>query len=80
MATVQKLTTTRRYGARYGPRNKAKADKIERIVRSYQKCPYCLYKNVKRVSTGVWRCGKCSRQFTSRAYTVERTIVKDETL
>ncbi|HLC74381.1 MAG TPA: 50S ribosomal protein L37ae [Candidatus Nanoarchaeia archaeon] len=78
MANVEKLTSTRRYGARYGPRNKIQADKIERVLRSYQKCPYCTYKNVKRVTNGVWLCGKCRIQFTSRAYTVDRSKIQDQ--
>ena len=77
MATVEKLTTTRRFGARYGPRNKVQVDKIERVLRSYQKCPHCAYAGVKRVSNGVWKCHKCDVQFTGRAYTVEMTVVKE---
>lgn len=65
---ADKLSTTKRFGARYGKRNKKKLDKIERIHRSRQECPYCLYRQVKRVSLGVWLCRKCGVKFAGRAY------------
>jgi large subunit ribosomal protein L37Ae len=67
---TDKLQTTKRFGARYGPRNKIKMDKIERVQRSKQKCPYCLYQKVRRVTLGVWQCHKCNAKFTSKAYMI----------
>ena len=76
---VEKLKSTKRFGARYGPRNKIKFDKIERVQRSYQKCPYCNYMKVKRLSTGIWECRKCSAKFTGKAYAVnEKPRVEEE--
>jgi large subunit ribosomal protein L37Ae len=69
-AKQDKLTSAKRFGARYGPRNKIKFDKIERVQRSRQKCPYCNYKNVRRKSVGIWQCSKCTSTFTGRAYEV----------
>lgn len=71
---VEKLKSTKRFGARYGPRNKIKFDKIEKVQRSYQKCPYCNYMKVKRLSTGIWECRKCSIKFTGKAYTVKEQL------
>ena len=71
---VEKLKSTKRFGARYGPRNKIKFDKIEKVQRSYQKCPYCNYMKVKRLSAGIWECRKCNVKFTGRAYTVHKKV------
>lgn len=68
MAKTDKLKSTKRFGARYGPRGKIKLDKIERVQRSNQKCPYCNYVKVRKVTLGVWNCKKCGATFTSRAY------------
>lgn len=78
MKKVEKLTSTKRFGARYGPRNKIKVDKIERIMQSYQKCPYCTYKKVKRLSLGVWKCEKCNAKFAGRAYAIAAQKVTEE--
>jgi len=76
---VEKLKSAKRFGARYGPRNKIKFDKIEKVQRSYQKCPYCNYMKVKRLSTGIWKCRKCNAKFTGKAYIVkERMQVAEE--
>ena len=75
---VEKLTSTKRFGARYGPRSKVKFDKIERVQRSYQKCPYCNYAAVKRITAGVWNCHKCKTTFTGKAYSVKEHIIAPE--
>ncbi len=75
---VEKLKPTKRFGARYGPRNKIKFDKIERVQRSYQKCPYCNYTAVKRLSVGIWQCYKCNSKFTGKAYTIKEELKFEE--
>ena len=75
---IEKLKSTKRFGARYGPRSKIKIDKIENIQRSYQKCPYCTYKKVKRISVGIWKCYKCKSKFTGRAYAIVGEKPKEE--
>ena len=75
---VEKLKSTKRFSARYGPRSKIKLDKIERVQRSYQKCPYCSYSKVKRLSLGVWQCYKCDTKFTGRAYDVKKFEIVEE--
>ena len=62
--------TTKRFGARYGRKPKAKFAKIEALQRSKQKCPFCKKINVKRVAAGIWQCQKCENKFTGKAYSI----------
>lgn len=65
----------RRYGTRYGRRNRDKVSLLEVEQRKKHKCPKCGYAKVKRLSVGIWQCSNCSAKFTSRAYTVSKPQV-----
>lgn len=60
----------KRFGARYGRTVKHNLAKIEKQLRTFQKCPYCYAKKAKRVANGIWECRKCGAKFTGKAYTV----------
>ena len=75
---IEKLKSTKRFGARYGPRLKVRLAKIEEIQRKKQKCPYCNYTQVRRKSLGIWNCRKCDSTFTGKAYSVKEKIFKEE--
>jgi large subunit ribosomal protein L37Ae len=77
MAT-SKLGSAKRFGARYGRRLKHKFAAVEAILRQKHKCPYCNYKQVKRISAGIWFCKKCDAKFTAKAYTVKQQTAKEE--
>ncbi|MFQ5620396.1 MAG: 50S ribosomal protein L37ae [Candidatus Nanoarchaeia archaeon] len=62
------------YGTRYGKKIRDQVGTIESEARRKHKCPYCNYVRVKRVSAGVWECGKCNKKFTGRAYTAGKKI------
>ena len=62
----------RRYGARYGRRNRDKVAMLEIEQKKKHQCPKCAYDKVRRISAGIWQCGKCNAKFTSRAYTVSK--------
>jgi ribosomal protein eL43 len=72
MATVKKVGSVKRFGARYGRTVKEKVGKIEEEQRKKHKCPYCLGVKVRRTSTGIWHCERCNATFASRAYTVAK--------
>jgi large subunit ribosomal protein L37Ae len=79
MSKVEKLKATKRFGARYGPRNKLKFENIEKVQRAHHKCPYCSYQSVRRQTLGVWHCSQCKATFVSRAFTPEKTVIKEDT-
>jgi len=68
------LGSTKRYGTRYGPRNKEKMAILEKGHRGRHKCPFCNYNKVVRLSSrGIWQCKKCNTKFSGKAYTFEQT-------
>lgn len=62
------MSSTKRFGARYGRKPKEKFAIIEKLQRSKHKCPYCSKTNVKRLAMGIWQCEKCLSKFTGKAY------------
>ena len=71
MAKKVKLGSTKRYGTRYGRRNKDKVAALEKQHRGRHKCPYCNYVKVIRLAKGIWNCEKCGARFTGKAYTYD---------
>ncbi|RME30750.1 50S ribosomal protein L37ae [Candidatus Woesearchaeota archaeon] len=59
-----------RVGVRYGRTIRRRVAKVEASQRGKHKCPYCSYQQTRREAAGIWKCGKCGKKFTSRAYTV----------
>ncbi len=76
MVTVKSegLGSAKRFGVRYGRRNKLRVAELEKARRDSCKCIYCHKPKVRRVSTGIWLCGKCGAKFTGRAYFVRKKI------
>ena len=73
------LSSAKRYGARYGPRLRNKVAEIELQSRAWHKCPYCSRPQVKRISNGIFKCRKCSEQFTGKAYSpIKKIVIKAE--
>ena len=71
----KELGSVKRFGPRYGRRVKHKLAKIESNLRGKQECPYCGGKKIKRLSTGIWNCGKCKSKFTGKAYSVKKITI-----
>ncbi|MBW2968167.1 hypothetical protein KY362_06795 [Candidatus Woesearchaeota archaeon] len=84
MARKVSLGSAKRYGPRYGKRNKEKVSSLEKQHRERQKCPFCNYVKVRRLSPGIWLCEKCDAKFASKAYSlapkkkVKEVAVKEE--
>ncbi|MEK6925806.1 MAG: 50S ribosomal protein L37ae [Nanoarchaeota archaeon] len=64
----KKSKSAGRFGARYGKRVRAKLVMVEEKQRQRQKCPFCEKLGVKRLSKGIWKCGKCGKKFASNTY------------
>lgn len=70
MAEKTKYGSQKRFGPRYGRRNRLKVAQIEKEQRATHKCPYCTYVKVNREALGIWSCDKCGAKFAGRAYSV----------
>lgn len=73
MSKQKRSTSTKRFGTRYGRTNKDKVAEIEKRARDTYECPYCHKEKVTRVMAGIWKCGKCGKKFSGKAYTVSET-------
>ena len=76
MAVTKKqgLGSAKRFGARYGRRLKLRVAELEKSIKDSNKCPYCHKPKVRRLSAGIWNCGKCGSKFTGKAYAVRKKI------
>lgn len=66
---TKKVGPTRGLGPRYGATVRKRYMKIIKDLRRPHKCPHCGFLKVRRVSVGIWKCGKCDFTFTGGAYT-----------
>jgi large subunit ribosomal protein L37Ae len=65
---TKKVGPTRGFGPRYGSTVRKRYIKVIAGLKTAHKCPQCGFVKVKRVSVGVWKCGKCDYTFTGGAY------------
>ncbi len=75
---TQKLGSVRRFGSRYGRNVKHRLAKIEAIQKGKHQCPYCYSLKAKKLSIGIWSCGKCEAKFTGKAYSVKKVVTEVE--
>ncbi|HLC96882.1 MAG TPA: 50S ribosomal protein L37ae [Candidatus Nanoarchaeia archaeon] len=78
MAETRNISSTKRFGPRYGRKTKQRFGVIEAEQRKLHKCPYCNCVKVKRVAMGIWKCRKCGAKFAGKAYSVTKKITFDE--
>ena len=67
MPRTKKVGIAGKYGARYGLRVR----KRNIVIGKYRKenlCPNCLKPSLKRLSSGIWECGKCGLKFAGKAH------------
>ncbi len=62
------MSTTKRFGVRYGLTVKNKLAAIEKEQKKAYECPVCLAIKSKRVASGIWQCGKCGIKYTGGSY------------
>ena len=68
MARTKKVGHTGGLGVRYGATVRKRYMKVTAGLKIAHKCPQCGFVKVKRLSVGVWKCGKCNYTFTGGAY------------
>ncbi|MGD6807849.1 MAG: 50S ribosomal protein L37ae [Candidatus Bathyarchaeia archaeon] len=69
MPKTKKVGPTRGLGTRYGSTVRKRYVKVVTELKKPHRCPQCGFVRVKRVSVGVWSCGKCGYTFAGGAYT-----------
>lgn len=67
--STEKVGSSGRFGTRYGVVVRNRTRDIMKVRRAKHECPVCHRQSVKRVSSGVWECSKCSAKFAASAYT-----------
>jgi len=79
MAKTKKVSSTGRFGARYGLKIRKKVLEIEKVQRGKHKCPFCSKLAVKRLAAGIWYCKACGTKFAGGAYepAVEKIGIKE---
>lgn len=68
MTRTKKVGHTGGLGVRYGATVRKRYMKVTAGLKIAHKCPQCGFVKVKRLSVGVWKCGKCNFTFTGGAY------------
>ncbi len=66
---MKKVGPTRGLGVRYGSTVRKRYIKVITELKKPHRCSQCGFVRVKRVSVGVWSCGKCGFTFAGGAYT-----------
>jgi large subunit ribosomal protein L37Ae len=69
LGRAKKVGPTRGLGPRYGATVRKRYIKVVTEMKRPHICPQCGFLRVKRVSVGVWKCGKCGFTFAGGAYT-----------
>jgi len=65
---AKKAGRAARFGPRYGTKVRKLVLELQERARGPHKCPSCGALKVKRVSSSIWRCGRCGVKFASGAY------------
>lgn len=68
MGKTKKVGPTGGLGSRYGATVRKRYIRIVTEMKKPHKCPQCGFTRVKKISVGVWQCGKCNFTFTGGAY------------
>lgn len=71
MAHTKKVKASGRLKRGYGTVVRNKLVVVESKQRKRQTCPFCKKHAAKRLSSGIWKCRKCNKNFTGGAYYLE---------
>ena len=62
------VASTGTFGARYGVSVRRRLGAVEKKQKQKYECPSCSKVNVKRISTGIFKCNSCNYEYASGAY------------
>ena len=68
MGRTYKVGPSGSFGARYGTVARKRYATVITELRAAHECPQCHISAVKRLSVGVWLCGRCGYKFAGGAY------------
>ncbi len=68
MARTYKVGPSGSLGARYGTVARKRYATVMTELRSAHECPQCHIPAVRRLSVGIWLCGRCGYKFAGGAY------------
>lgn len=68
MGRTYKVGPSGSFGARYGTVARKRYATVVSALRSPHECPQCHISAVKRLSVGIWLCGRCGYKFAGGAY------------
>jgi large subunit ribosomal protein L37Ae len=68
MARTKKVSSTGRFGSRYGAKLRRRVLDIENRRKDPQRCPSCATRALQRHAAGLWKCRKCNLLFAGGAY------------
>jgi large subunit ribosomal protein L37Ae len=77
MGKTKKVKSAGKFAARYGMKARKRYASIDMAMKKYHECPSCRRPGVKRISTGIWGCRKCSSKFVGGAYLPRTSVAKD---
>ena len=68
MGRTYKVGPSGSFGARYGTVARKRYSTVITELRAAHECPQCHVPAVKRMSVGIWLCGRCGFKFAGGAY------------
>jgi large subunit ribosomal protein L37Ae len=68
--------SAKRFGVRYGRKNREKVGRAEQQYRTRNKSPFCNKTTVSRIAAGIFKCSKTGHIFTGRAYSPKSSDTK----
>ncbi len=68
MGRTKKVGSAGRFRAGYGRKIRLAITKVEAEQHKPQTCPKCSFPKLKRISAGIWVCGKCNQKLAGGAY------------
>ena len=67
---TRKVSSTGRFGVRYGLKIRKNILSVDKLRKAQTKCPSCLKDTIKREAPGIWSCKSCRLKVAGRAYQI----------